>query len=322
MLSRKKLKKIAIILGVIFLILWFGGNWGLYLYMNHVFDPEAIELIDYTPEKLKLEEADIDAETLHLMGVTLNFPFFKEDIDWIMPSFDEPFTEKRKLYDATIKVIYDDVEVGTKGVISFSEYSNNWEDCNLGGNNLLGSIWDRFQYANNHSRFDTIKAAHYTQPSDYSWWNLPHNIRLFELSLFKLLTIPAHGGNLKVYDVETPYLNGILLTGDTTFILDFEWKDNYYSIYFHGLENHLNKVRPIIPTIQPIDNIEESYKEMEAMYKDKENAPYPEELILLSMISLKPTVENLTKYRDVLESRNDDLYIDDVNETIEALSKQ
>lgn len=56
MLSKRTIKKISIIIGTMFIVVWFGVNLGLYFLSKYYVssDPGIDKTIDYTPEKLML----------------------------------------------------------------------------------------------------------------------------------------------------------------------------------------------------------------------------------------------------------------------------
>lgn len=320
-MTKKLVKKLSIILGIILIVLWFGGNLGLYIFIKYSFTSEIEKVIDYIPEKLKLKEADVKAETLYLMGYKFKFPFYEEDIKSIAPfSFEHEFSTisislgKKDNFEGNIFL----------GKIP-SSFSENKE------RSLVNKVWGRILYREK-TYTEFMRAMHYSRLTDYSWWNLLHNIRLSELLVLKVIGLPNYE-SFKVYDLETPYFSGFLREGTArnkktssiifSFDLIFDLKGESYSIHFMAPGDISDKFKNIISTIQPVDNIENSYKEMEALYRDKESR-YPEELILISMITLKgSTIENLKELLRIMEEKNyDSFYIEDVKKEIEYLEKQ
>lgn len=276
MLSKKTLKKIFISIAIILVVLWFGGNLGLHLFFKSMLKPDIEKAIDYIPEKLKLAKADIKTEPIHLMGLKLKFPFHKEKIKYINPLFLNH-------------------QIGSIGI-----HLKDKGSAILFGASPIDQRLPNF--------FEEMR---YSRLKDFSWWNIPKNIRLIQLLTLKAISIPAFD-DFKIYDLETPYLKGFLTEGITKnekksiFSFDFARKNKQYTITFIGInEISSYKVRDILATIEISDNIEESYKEMQNLYKNKQKSKYPEVLLMLSMISLKgSTIDNLSDLIKIMEHKN------------------
>jgi hypothetical protein len=133
----------------------------------------------------------------------------------------------------------------------------------------------------------------------------------------------------KVYDIETAHLKGFLAELHQklgSVVIDFisDVKGDYCNLTFVGKDDILNKAKSIVASMQPLDNIDESYKTMETIYRHKNQSKYPEELLLLSMISLKgSTLENLEELLRIMEKKNyKPNYTKDVKAEIDYLNKQ
>lgn len=294
MLSNKTLKKIFISISIILVVLWFGGNLGLYFFFKSMLKPNIEKAIDYIPEKLILAKADIKTEPLHLMGLKLKFPFHKDEIKYINPLFLNH-------------------QIGSTGI-----HMKDKGSVILFGASPIDQMLPDF-----------FKEMHYSRLKDFSWWNIPKNIKLIQLLTLKAIAIPAFD-DFKVYDLETPYLKGFLTEGITKnekksiFSFDFARKNKQYTITFIGIdETKSYKVRDIFTTIEISDDIEESYKEMENLYKNKQKSKYPEELFILSMISLKgPSIDNLNNLLKAMEHKNyESAIIDRIKKEREFLQK-
>lgn len=306
------MKKAAKFIGIILIVLWFGGNLGLYVYLKRTFSPEIEETSYYTTEKLKLHESPTDSESLDFYGYTVKFPFYSRNIIRIIPVF-----ERREDSDEHF-------------LISMNrEYISIWKLAPV--MKVDKPLWKKIIFQN-LSRFEIIKIMYFSNISNYSWWNLFHNVKLLNgLGLVKRmnLKVTVHKP-YRAYDIETPFLTGFLQEKSTT---GEQWKLNFtfelegetYSITYSGLgEKRLSKFKDIISTIQPIRDVNDSYRAMEGLYKAKGKTRYPEELILMSMISLKgSTTENLKELLRVMVGKNYDTGITHgVKKEIEYLERQ
>ena len=295
MLFKKTIKKVSIIIGIAIIVLWFGGNLGFYIYHKSIFDDETEKALNKTPEKLTLSEAKVDAENISIMGFNLKFPFYKEDIISVIPLFWEEELD-------TIVIFLRNRKKDQNFIVEFKTAPYIPEAP------LFKKIKSWIVYGAGTSEI------YYSRLTDYSWWNIRHNIRLSTLLHFKLAALPKYT-NYQIFDLKTPYLNGFLKEGKSEYregkfsqMVDFQFilKNKQHFIRFLSNDDEtVNKARDIMTTVRPIDNIEESYKEMEVLYRSKERSRYPKELLLLSMISLKgATVDNLEELLKILEAKN------------------
>lgn len=311
----KKIFKISIIC---FVALWFVGNLGLYVFLKYSFSPNVERAIDYLPEKLVIKEADIGAEQLSLMGFKIKFPFYKEDISSISPLFFD-----HQLHDISIKLS----NVEEIPFINFSALPDRWDNPKA---SLLNRIWNKIIYQE-HSLSNFIVSSYHARLKDYSWWNLPQNIRLANLLIEKSISL-SPDINISVYDVETPYLKGLLVQVYPTVsgkaskraIVDFgfKWKNKRYSISFVGVDsNNLIETRKILSTIQPISDVEASYNKMKSLYNNRASSRYPEELLLASILSIKNlSINELEQLLKIMKIKNNqDYIIDPIKEEIKYL---
>lgn len=146
--------------------------------------------------------------------------------------------------------------------------------------------------------------------------------------VLKAIAVPAFEDS-KVYEAETPYLKGFLRkgrsrkNGSVATHFEFEAKGKSYTLLVLTTdENDATKVMNMISTIQPVVDIQKGYEEINAQYGHRDKTRYPDELLLLSLISLKgPTVENLNELLRLEESGQDNEFsIDSIKQEITFLS--
>jgi hypothetical protein len=295
----KIIKKLFIGTATLAIILSVLGNLGLHQVIRIFVDPVLEQMPNHTPEKLTLAPSDMKSETLHLMGLKLRFPFDREDIVQVSPSFDSD----HNIDNILIKIENEEYT----GVFLLMASTDILEE---NGEALITKDWDRILLGE-ESVLGILRAVDYARRDDFSWWNLPHNIRLTMLLILKAISMPAYE-NLKVYDLKTPYLNGILRDGITPknqkrmVELNFAHKDVMYFVSFYGTDEvDVGAVKEILSTIQPVAEREERYQEMKFLYDHRDQTGYPEELLLLSLISLKgPATDNLKKLLEIMEGKD------------------
>lgn len=144
----------------------------------------------------------------------------------------------------------------------------------------------------------------------------------------KAISISMWVHGYKVYDVETPYFKGFLTElhpKDKVLLLDFvsEVNGDEANLTVSGNNEISSQTMSMIASIQKLDNIDESYKAIDTLYKQKKSK-YPEELLLLSIISLKgPTLENLEELLGIMQKKNyKPDYIKEVQDEVDFLKKQ
>jgi hypothetical protein len=318
------MKKALKIICSFLIVLWFGGNLGLYVYVKYFLTYENKELgvqyvsrqdmrraLSYTPEKLILHKNDLDADTLRIFNYRLKFPYYKKDIINILLSFFQK--DKQGLEQFAINLTGNKVKV-----INFNEVSLQHD---LDSSHPM-SFLDRFigHYTGDVSDKSRI---YYSTLSDYNWWNLPRNLKLTALLLTKAALLPV---TKKIYDVETPFIKGYLtqltLKGinASTYNFDFSVDNKNYVLTFFHVQSK-KEILDVIASIQPVDDIEQSYNKAAASYEKKDSSNYPEEILLVSMISIKSSnTHDLKALLNVLEDKMyHDITIEDVRKELEYL---
>lgn len=319
---KKRLKKISIIISIVLVVLWFLSNLGIYLFFKTTFDAALKKGIDYdsVPEKLRLTSEDHAVELLPLMGVSLQLPIDKDEIGKITPMFFD-----NRLDYITIKVTNND-KLPLLSMTSFSD------GLRPGAGSLLEKA-KAFFVVHHDSFVDLKHTSSYARLGDLSWWNLIHNLRLGFLLWTKVMDHSYYGsysGSYKIYDLETPHLKGLFVEvqnkpGRSMVDFVFAWEGRYYALTFFSVgDSFKDEVRKTVASVQPVRDVQKIYQEMEKAYKNKESSRYPEELLLMSMISLKqPTTSDLKELLAVMESKQYTGFpIDHLKETIRDLEKK
>ncbi len=313
MISKKSVKILSVVFGVILVVLWFGGNLKMYLYCQQFLAAHSGIRLNSIPERLHIKEADMDSEKIYLMGFELKFPFYKEDIKNVMIDF-----VGHRLWNVSI-FFKNNSHISFHNYFEIteemrSELADRLEDSGEDTEedeeeeSLIDNIlWNIVE--TEETMADSIKAAEYATLTDFSWWNLLHNLRLTTLLTLKSMSIP--GAEVKSYELETPYLRGIfkkteLKSKMKSAIIYWDWDDESYSFDVFDIDGRIiREAQNIISTIQRERDKEKSYRIMEALYQSKEETKYPRELILLSMISLKgATQDNLKDFLKIMKEKN------------------
>lgn len=312
--SKKKIKKILIILALLLVNAWFWGNAVLEYYTYRILAPEDYILaeLNRVPEKLKIPASDIEDEYLYFFNYGVKMPFLKGKSMDLLPLF-----LNRRLYLVTMIVnngecreITINLNQSPMGLDIFEEESIFWRTFN------------RLIFRNKDDQ-ELSEKIYYSKLSDLSWWNLLWNVRLNAYLTIKSIT--RRSGPYQTYDVKTPYVSGFLVDASyDTF--DFTLNERSFYISSFPVENSTYDIRDIIATITPIKNIDKAYKEVEGLYNN--NPGYPEELLILSMISLKGPQENyqreyvINELRDWLERYKKDYESEENEEDKEWDRKQ
>ena len=326
----RKLRIIFISIFIFLVVVWFGGNLGLYLYLKHkIITPERVGAINQIPQTLILKESNLDSDSICFSNLKFKFPFYKDDISLV-----------RHLIFVNPKYNYQSIWIGTL-LGKDSEIKYITLDCSNTpklelkerDESLTEWFWSLLpgDYEGK-SLTEATRIALNTTFSDYSLWNLSDNLKM--VIPFALKSMMYFNHDLIYYDIRTPRIAGFLfelkrtLNGQkrVTYSFTVSEKENNYSIFYSDSDDEddgaIEFMKNIIASIEFIDK-DECYKKMEAEYKDKENSNYPEELLLLSLISIKgPTVENLTELKKLMEEKNyskDD--IDRLDEQIKILKE-
>lgn len=338
---KKRLKKIAVIISIVLVVLWFLSNLGIYLFFKTTFDAAHKKGIDYNsvPEKLRLASEDNAVELLPLMGVSLQLPIDKDEIGKITPMFSDNrldritirVTNKDKLPLIFMSYFSDDLRSGAGSLVEkakafFSVLRYIFTDSVLASINYASLVkYDSFT--------DLEHTSLYARLEDLSWWNLIHNLRLSLLLRTKSMIHDDYGsisGSYRIYDLETPYMKGLLVEVqnkprgsliDFVFALDGQ---KHSLTFFSVRDSFKDEVRKTVASVQPVRDVQKIYQEMEKAYRNKESSRYPEELLLMSMISLKtPTVSDLKELLAVMERKQYAGFpIEHLKETIRDLEKK
>ena len=312
MVTTKLRKRVAIILTVVFLLLWFGGNLGLYLSFSKL----TGSAFDYIPEKLSLSQADLKAQALPFDGIVINLPFDREKFGEVAPLF-----LNGKLYSVSLRIKNSE----RTAMVHLNVMS---DELKAADSSFLTAVRDSL-LTTEESFYALMKASHYSRVDDYSWWNLIHNIRLSAHLVFKVMG-RAGGAQPKMYEVATPYLKGILTEqenkkgGRLMVDLIFAEDKKYYSITFFSVPpEHLSEIRSILAGIQPLGDKSKAYQEMKNAFDRKANSQFSEELLLVSMMSLKgPTVDDMNQLLAVMKAKDyKPFYIDSLKEQIGEISR-
>jgi hypothetical protein len=274
--SKKKIKKILIILALLFVNAWFWGNAALQVYISR-FDVISTEL-NRIPEKLVLQESVNKGEYLYFYDYGVKMPFLKK-------ASEKDIAVRHNLLERYLFAISIDEKANDKdeNITVKLIKSPQWDFEE--GKSLFDRISD-WLFENTYAENDSHWKICYAKLDDVSWWNTLENIGIAYLLSMKMIIVPR--GDFRIYEVEMPYVNGILIESTTHDSFQFIINDELGFIGTFGDSRH--KLRDIIRTISSIEDVDKAYKKMEALYEN--NLGYPEDLLILSMISLKGPQEN------------------------------
>jgi hypothetical protein len=281
--SKKKIKKILIILALLFVNAWFWGNaaleYDIYDFcIEFEFEGKEYENcysteLKHIPDKLTLTEADIDGKYLYFYTYKMKIPFINDESLKIHHGLTG-----RQFYKISLSV----GKSGSGSQIGLYNLSNiDDNDSESLFSKIIALIYGEV------SEDEYVEKLYYTRPSDMSWWNLRENLRIREYLTVKVELLPSG----RRYDVTTPHVRGFLIEGAAYDSFHFVLDGRRHFIFLTGPPEFSS--RNLIGTIRPIENVDEAYNEIEALYHN--NLGYPEELLILSMISLKGPVENYHK---------------------------
>jgi hypothetical protein len=265
--SKKKIKKILIILALLFVNAWFWGNAALRAYILWQYDVISAEL-SRIPEKLVFAETPIEGKYLYFHGYKLKMPLLKQQ---------DNVSVRHSLLQGHLFHISVDMHANNEVTIKFMyrprlehEYEESLPD------KAFNWLFER-TYSDNESTWK----LYYARLEDLSWWNTLENLGIFYILNMKMIGVPR--GDFNLYEVETPYITGLLTESASYDAFNFILDDRYYSIAIFRHSKHV--LRDFISTIKTVQDLDEGYKEMESLYEN--NPGYPTELLQLSMISLK-----------------------------------
>ncbi len=298
----KKPKKILLISLIAMLVLWFGGNLGLYLFAKHfLIGEDRLELFNKVPETIEIKYKGTGRQTIYFGDVEFSLPLNDYSTLEIFPD------------------VYIDNNSGNEYIVSmilsYKFYDNS--------KTLIIHMWNPDQkLAEGY-----IKSSHYTF-DHFSLWNIPQNIQSIKLIILKWITLPSNS-NVKRYPlsiVNTEYFKGFLKTSSENKTIlssfDFSIRDKSYSIMLPGNNRTLviDTMKDIISSIKPIEDIEKVAGELTSNYKN-EAVMFEKELALISLISIEgPNLDNLSELKKLLIQKGErEKYIEDVQEQIDIL---
>jgi len=332
-----KLKKISIITLVVLLALWFGGNLGFYLYLKYkVIGSENIKLINNIPEKIELKESDLEADYICFSDIRLRFPFYKEGTLRIGNVLN--YTPEQNIFLSIISSVESDIYYGTYTLKIDNFHKHKYEHPSIAKKSVSQELKEILFYGDYSSRplNEFLFAMHNSSLSDYSWWNLFKNFKLYELLHEKFMYYFDPPFKFKYYRIQTPEITGILselkrVIRDikrASYFFDFAVNDKSYSFSFFMRDEYddgIELVNDIISSIEINVNPDECYKEMKKQYENNDESNYPKDLLLLSMISIEePTIENIQMLKQSMEEseRYSDNYINKYQEIIDILKSR
>lgn len=270
---RNRVKKYLFIIGIVIVVLWFASNLAWYLYLKK----NLSKNIDCVPQKIRLMESKIQAEQIYFNNIAFKLPLDREDIEKVIPHFYADQLE-------AISIILnksEQIESITFGVLP--------DNFLVPPDNFLGTPSESF--------FTSRQKSNYFRLKDYSWWNLRFNMKLGYALILKNLRLYSSYDSLKIYDVETPSLrlfcyegtaNNAQIYSECTFEYNKDITYNF-KIIGHNID-FLNQVRgEIMASLQLISDSDRGRVVLQAneSFINKLKSKYPEELLLLSLISVE-----------------------------------
>lgn len=300
-----KPKKILLISLIVLLIVWIGGNLGLYLFAKHfLIGEDRLELFNNVPEIIEIKYTETDVEKIYF-----------GDIEFILAP---------RGYD--LVDIYPGVYIQEREVEKYSvhstlmfKYANERKNITIYFNNTDQKLVD-----------DYIEFSNYTL-NDFSLWNTLYNYNSFYKLAAKWILLPSNNDLEKypLYIVNSQYFKGFwkVSSGKKSSLLsfDFSTKENSYSIMLPGSDRDLitDNMKNIISSIKPFENKEEVTSELKSKYKN-ETAIFEKELALISLITIEgPTVEYLSDLKELLiEKSAREENIGDIQEQIDILKSK
>lgn len=284
----KKVKILGIIL-ISLVGLYFIANLGIYFFIKHyTLFPET----NVIPQRLIFEEERFDSEYLHIMGLKLKFPFYKEEISKVSP----------------FQILKNSKDFKAITISTDRKNHNNLNFLFISGPSDTLLIQER-------------KTIYDSSFDDYSWWNIQKNISIcISLTLKTLSILP---GTTHIYEIDTSYIKGFLIKTEKNiknkrrFSYYFEFQvvknneEKNFSLHLlNSNEKTWNLFTKIISSIKIDKDVEKSYSELEEEYKNK-NSKYPQELLLASMLSLKEPIKE--ELEIIIEKEEKNLSVDFIN---------
>ena len=285
-MRKLKLKKILIITGVVLIVLWFGANGAMYLYIVKTFiNPDNEKYMNSTPESMVLDVPPAEGVPIELMGIQMNLPLMNDKIEEVWVSFWD-----HEIWMVSIHYSNEDIPFE----ISFEREIRVFE----------GSSVDRICSFNYSSGYEVQRSVQNASLDDFSLWNIPCNYWLSQLLILKAISSPMH---YKAFELKTPYLQGFMLDGSGKDSRTFSTKasflleGNSIDISFSGVGNKNNEAlaKAVIASMRPAEG------ELPILGEQ-----LSEELALvLQMDKEGITVERLERLRNIMEEKG---YLKDV----------
>lgn len=294
-------KKSLFIIGIVIVVLWFASNLALYLYIKK----QSNKNIDCVPQKIRLMESKIQAEPIYFRNIALKLPFERAYIEKIIPRF---YAEQ---LDGISIILNKDAQIAS---VTFGVLPDNFM---VPPNNFLGTPSESF--------FTSKQKSNYFRLKDYSWWNVRSNIKLGYALAIKNLALPDYD-NLKIHDVETPSLRLFCYEGTANNAqiyseCNFEYNKviTYNFIIIGHNIDFLNQVRgEIMASLQLISDSDRERVILQAneSFINKLKSKYPEELLLISLISVEgPREKYIEELIKIMEKKHyEKKYIDELHD--------
>lgn len=280
-------------IAAILVVLWFGANMWMYVSTKTSFSPEFLEQINNVPRELTISDSNIQVKNFYFWGFTLKFPFYKSDLEKSFWSFPDPYHRLKEL-----SILLNN----KKGFISFDKMSSD------------------------ASSFGFRQIFYDSKLADFSWWDIQKNVFLLSDLWLKSTLIGVYGSS--AFNVQTPYLKGFLTCEHdikrNNYFIEFEFAVNNETYSFSGRvpdKKTADKFMSMLGTIQPITNKDKAIAETKALLVHKDQSPYPEDLLLCSLMSLRgPDVQSMKELKRLAEEGHDTSDANSIDEEIKFLS--
>lgn len=299
-MKKPKLKKILLIAGTALLVLWFGANGAMYLYtVKTLIFPENEKYMYSIPEAMVLDIPPAEGVSIELMGLRMNLPPGALELNQMSIAFDG-----HKIW--LISFLFG--KESGYGSITFESS----EDYEASFGNIIHKACDE----NLGSYYEFNRSIYYTNPNDFSLWNLPCNY-LLTLKLFLKATNPSSS---MAYEVKTAYLEGFILDNslqndEKLSLIDMNilLGDKYMKMSYIGKResNRELLMKSIIASMRPADG----------SLPLPEASQLPEELSLVLLMDREGvTIERLERLREIMKRKGywED-FISIIDKEIEAL---
>jgi hypothetical protein len=271
--SKKGIRKLLIVLALLTVNVWFWGSAAIQINYHYLFTTGAIKALNLNqvPVKMELSETEINGEDLHFYGFTIKMPFVKKEID---AKVDNVYM-RGQLQSIWLHIKRNDKFFADVYIVEDHTWTSN----------------KTVNYT------EILRSMHYARLSDLSWWNTYGNWKLVGHLTLKAITKSAYvGGYYNVYDIETQHVKGYLVEAELGNLInesfDFALDNRSYHVSILSRDGSYG-LRNLIGSIRPGKGVERSHDDMSNLYRN--NPGYPDDLLLLSMISIKGPVEDYQK---------------------------